>query len=452
MYRRKGYSELLAWKKKSRGKKALMIEGARRVGKSTLVEEFARNEYESHIIVDFSLATDEFKQTFLDTRFDINTFYFYLQAEYNTTLHERRSLVVFDEVQLFPKAREFVKHLVADGRCDIIETGSLISIKENVKDILLPSEEDAMKLHPMDFEEFLWAMNEDELASLIKHCCESKTQLPNDLHRRATRLMREYVLVGGMPQVVQVYEESRNFEETHAEKETILRLYRNDIEKYGKGNAKRIKRVFDQIPRQLAKHEKKFVYSQVEENSRSRDFSSAFTWLKDAATVNICTLCTDPSLGLSLSEDDSTLKCYMADTGLLAADSFSSSKDAIEETYRQVLLGKSRANEGMLIENFVAQQLVAKGHELHFYSKWSPVAAERMEIDFLLVEPDTNAALKPRIAPVEVKSANRYGTRSLHKFQAKFKERTGQGIILHPRQLMFDDDAVRLPLYMVFCL
>lgn len=452
MFYRKGYSELLSWKKKSKGKRALMVEGARRVGKSTLVEEFARNEYETYILVDFSLATDEFKRTFLDTRFDINTFYFYLQAEYATTLLDRKSLIIFDEVQLFPKAREFVKHLVADGRYDIIETGSLVSIKENVKDILLPSEEDSMKLHPMDFEEFLMAMHSEELVELIKHCYNAKKQLPNDLHRRAVRLMREYMLVGGMPQAVQAYENSRNLAEADAEKQTILRLYRNDIEKYGNGYAKRIKRVFDQIPGQLTKHEKKFVYSQVEPNARSRDFVPAFTWLKEAATVNICTLCTDPSLGLSLSEDDSTLKCYMADTGLLSTTTFSNNKETINNTYNQILLGKSKVNEGMLTENFVAQQFAASGHNLHFYSKWSAEAPERMEIDFLLIEPDANSAMKPRISPVEVKSSNRYGTRSLEKFNTKFKDRAGQSFILHPRQLMNEGHRLRLPLYMAFCL
>lgn len=452
MFKRKIYNRLLEWKTQSAGKSAMLIEGARRVGKSTIAQEFARNEYSSYVLVDFTLVSDEFKQVFLDTRTDLDSFFLYLSATYGVTLKERDALVIFDEVQRFPQAREFIKHLVADGRYDYLETGSLISLKANVKDILLPSEEDCLQMSPMDFEEFLWAMGEKPLAQLIRSSYASQTPLPDSLHRKAQRLWNEYALVGGMPQAVDAYRGSRDMAAADKAKRAILRLYRNDIEKYGGSDAKRIKAVFDAIPGLLARHEKKLVYTQVEEGSRARDFMTAFSWLKEASTVNLCTLSTDPSLGLALSEDETTVKCYMADTGLLATEAFSATGDVMPEVYRQVLLGSASVNEGMLTENAVAQQLVASGHELHFYSKWAKQTSERMEIDFLLVRPFPDAAMKPRVTPVEVKSTKRYGIVSLDKFKEKFAERVGERVVLHPRQLEVQGDLLKLPLYMAFCL
>lgn len=422
------------------------------MGKSTIAEEFARNEYSSYVLIDFSIATDEFKRTFLDTRTDLSSFFLYLSATYGVTLKERDTLVIFDEVQLFPPARAFIKHLVADGRYDYLETGSLVSLKTNVKDILLPSEEDAVEMHPMDFEEFLWAMGEDALAEMIRSCCMRRSPLPDALHRKAMRLWNEYTLVGGMPQAVAAYVPNRDMGAADKAKRSILQLYRNDVEKYGRNDSKRIKAVFDAIPGLLSQHEKKVVYSRLAEGARARDFAMAFSWLKEADVANICTSCTDPSLGLALSADDSTLKCYMADTGLLATMSFSAATGPMPEAYRQVLLGEAGINEGMLAENAVAQQFVAAGHELYFYSKWSSEAAERMEIDFLLVRPFADAAGKARVSPVEVKSGKRYTTVSLDKFKAKFGTRVGERYILHPRQLAVESDIVRLPLYMSFCL
>ncbi len=452
MFKRKIYNRLLEWKTQSAGKSAMLIEGARRVGKSTIAQEFARNEYSSYVLVDFTLVSDEFKQVFLDTRTDLDSFFLYLSAAYGVTLKERDALVIFDEVQRFPQAREFIKHLVADGRYDYLETGSLISLKANVKDILLPSEEDCLQMNPMDFEEFLWAMGEKPLAHMIRSSYASQTPLPDSLHRKAQRFWNEYALVGGMPQSVDAYRGSRDMAAADKAKRAILRLYRNDIEKYGGSDAKRIKAVFDAIPGLLARHEKKLVYTQVEEGSRARDFMTAFSWLKEAATVNLCTLSTDPSLGLALSEDETTVKCYMADTGLLATEAFSATGDVMPEVYRQVLLGSASVNEGMLTENAVAQQLVASGHELHFYSKWAKETSERMEIDFLLVRPFPDAAMKPRVTPVEVKSTKRYGIVSLDKFKEKFAGRVGERVVLHPRQLEVQGDLLKLPLYMAFCL
>lgn len=448
MFQRKIYSKLLEWKERSGGSTAMLIEGARRVGKSTVAEEFGKNEYEAYLLVDFTKVTEEFKQTFLDTRNDLDSLFLYLQATFGVALPQRESLVIFDEVQLFPKAREFVKHLVADGRYDYLETGSLVSIKSNTKDILIPSEEESIDMHPMDFEEFLWADGEHALAQLIRRSFDFLEPLPPELHRKASRLWREYLLVGGMPQSVAAYLPSRDMAAADQAKRLILRLYREDIEKYGGLAAKRIKAVFDAIPGQLSKREKKLTYAQVQEGSRARDFVTAFAWMKEAAIVNLCTLCGDPSLGLALSEDDSVVKCYMGDTGLLSTKVFSETDAVMPEVYRQVLLGDEGVNEGMLAENAVAQQLVANGHALHFYAKNSSEKDERMEIDFLLIKPYPDAANKLRVSPVEVKSGKRYTTVSLDKFKRKFGKKVGVEYVLHPKDLRKEGSRMFAPLYM----
>lgn len=452
MFKRKMYDKLLNWKETSQGKSALLIEGARRVGKSTIVEEFAKNEYETYLLIDFSKVTNSFKQTFLDTRTDLNSFFLYLSAEFGAKLIENKTLIIFDEVQLFPQAREFIKHLVADGRYEYIETGSLISIKENVQDILIPSEEESIKMNPMDFDEFLWALGEEALATTIRSSFETLHSLPDSLHRKADRLWREYMLVGGMPQAVEAYQEDRDLAAADRSKRMILNLYRNDIEKYGGTAGKRIKAVFDAIPGQLAKHEKKLVYENIQNGSRARDYVTALIWMKEAATVNLCTLSSDPSLGLALSEDESSVKCYMADTGLLATMAFSSSDNNIPEIYRQVLIGNVEINEGMLMENVVAQQLQANGYPLFFYAKSSAIKEERMEIDFLIVRPFPDAAMKPRVSPIEVKSGKRYSPISLNKFKTKFDKRIGTEYVLHTKQLKAEGNRVFLPLYMSTCL
>lgn len=452
MFKRKAYQRLLRWKKASNGSTAMLIEGARRVGKSTVAQEFAEQEYASYVLVDFTLVTDEFKQTFLDTRLDLDSFFLYLSATFGVTLKERDSLIIFDEVQLFPQAREFIKHLVADGRYDYVETGSLISIKANTKGILIPSEEESMTMTSMDFEEFLWAMGEEPLATVVRQSFNDLKPLPDTLHRKATRLWNEYLLVGGMPQAVAAYAGGKDLAAADRAKSLVLKLYREDIEKYGGMTSKRLKAIFDVIPGQLSKHEKRLVYADVEQGSRSRDYATAFAWFKEAGTVNLCTLCTDPSLGLALSEDESVVKCYMADTGLLASMAFSASDENMPEVYRQVLLGDASVNEGMLVENAVAQQFASSGHDLYFYSKSSTDKDERMEIDFLIIRPFPDAAMKPRVCPVEVKSTKRYSTVSLDKFKTKFGSRVGVEYVVHPKPLMVEGNRARLPLYMAHCL
>lgn len=454
MFRRKAYDLLLKWKRENGGESAMLIEGARRVGKSTLAEEFGKQEYRTHLTIDFSMVDEEFKRAFLDLRTDLDSLFLYLSTYANVRLHERESLVVFDEVQQFPQARELVKHLVADGRYDYLETGSLISIKRNVADIVIPSEEDSIDLDPFDFEEFLWAMEEEMLAEAIRRSFEDKKPLPEALHRKAERLFREYLLVGGMPQAVQEYHDTHDLQNVDRRKRRILRLYQDDIAKYANGEKSRVQAIFAGIPGQLSKHEKRFTLASIDANARSREYDGAFFWLGDARIANICYNATDPGVGLALSQDNTTLKCYMADTGLLVSHAFASNRETPNSLYRDILFGKIEMNEGMLVENCIAQQLHASGHRLFFYSRYSSVAADRMEIDFLVEREYENAAMRMRVSPIEVKSSKRYGTSSLRKYKEKFGKRVGTQFVLHPRPLRIDaeDERLYLPLYMAHLL
>ncbi|WEV46702.1 AAA family ATPase [Bifidobacterium sp. ESL0690] len=449
VFERKAIDRLKRWKTESNGGTAMLIEGARRVGKSTLATEFGRQHYSSCLLVDFSTAPDDVLGYFRDLRNDLDTFFLYLSAFYGVKLHERDSLIIFDEVQLYPKAREAIKQLVADGRYDYVETGSLVSIRENVHDILIPSEEESMRLDPMDFDEFLWALGERPLADAIHTSFAKLTPLPDALHRKATRLFREYMLVGGMPQAVTAYARTHDFGAVDRTKRLILKLYREDIAKHGGTSQLRVTRIFDNLVSQLSKKEKRFNITSLGADARKRDYDDAFFWLSDAFVTNDCFNSTDPGVGLKISEDHSTVKCYMADTGLLVSLALADSDTTDSDVYRDVLLGNVGLNEGMIVENVVAQLLRTSGHRLFFYSRNDRKYAEnRMEIDFLIVEPYKNAAMKARVSPIEVKSGKRYSTVSLNKFKAKFGHEVGTRYILHPKPLSVKDDVVRLPLYM----
>ncbi len=451
MLRRKAYSQLLRWKQEKQGRTAVLLEGARRVGKSTLVEEFGKNEYASCLVIDFYQAPKEIRGYFEEYRADLDTLFLYLQAFYGVDLVERNSLIVFDEVQAYPAARGLIKYLVADGRYDYIETGSLLSIKQNVEGIMIPSEEQAMRLDPFDFEEFLWAMREENLATLIKKQFEALKPLPEALHRKAAGLLREYMLVGGMPRAVAVYAEQRKFAPVDEEKRQILELYRNDVGRFAKGYEFKVMSILDNIPGQLSKHEKKFTLSSLGKSARMRSYEEAFFWLADARIANICYASNDPSVGLCLNMERLSFKCYMADTGLLVTLAFADNDATTEDVYRAVLRGDIGINEGMLVENVVAQMLTASGHKLFFYSS-SGEREDRMEIDFLIARPYANAAGKPRISPIEVKSPRQYSTTSLDRFKQKFGKRIGAQYVLHPKQMKIEGDRIYLPLYMGWCL
>ena len=452
VFKRKIYDEMLEWKRESAGETALLIEGSRRVGKSTIVRHFAEREYKSHLIIDFANTTEDVKSLFQNLG-EIDSFFSHLKILTGKTLHERESVIIFDEVQMCPHARQAIKYLVADGRYDYIETGSLLSIKQNVENIVIPSEEEVLELGPLDFEEFLWAMGEHQLADLIKHQFQMQKPLPDALHCKASGLFREYMLVGGMPKPVDVYAAQRSFEAADREKRRILQLYRNDVSRFARGYEFKVASILDGIPGQLAKHEKKFTLSSISKNARMRTYEEAFFWLADARIANICYAANDPSVGLSLSMEQSSLKCYMADTGLLVSLAFADDSKTAENVYRTVLRGELGINEGMLTENVVAQMLVARGHHLFFYSQSGRTEGEeRMEIDFLIQKPYEDAAGKPRISPIEVKSPRQYGTTSLDRFKKRFGKRIGVQYVLHPKQMKVEQGRVYLPLYMGMCL
>ena len=298
--KRKIYDKLCEWKEKSAGETALMVEGARRVGKSYIVEEFGKNEYRSYLLIDFTLLTEEIRDMFEHDINDMDFFFNRLAAYYGKNLYERDTLIIFDEVQLYPKARQLVKHLVAYGKYDIVETGSLITLKKNVENIVIPSEEDCISMVPLDFEEFLWALGEENSYEYVRTCFEKKTPLGEAVHRKMMHRFREYLLVGGMPQAVNVYLKNKSFEEVDGVKRRILRLYREDVTKFAKGYESRVLSVFDGIPSQLSKHEKKYVFASLRKDARFRDYEDAFIWLDEAKVVNTCFHSTDPNVGLSL--------------------------------------------------------------------------------------------------------------------------------------------------------
>jgi len=302
MLRRKVYGQLLDWKRERNGSTALLIEGARRIGKSYIAELFARNEYESYILIDFSKASPIVKSWFDLYLEDIDTLLENIQLYYRKRLPVRKSLIIFDEVQACPRAREAIKALVADGRFDYIETGSLISIKKNVKGILIPSEEDSIDMYPLDFEEFLWAMGDDMLMPYIRRQF-SEMKPMCEFHRRAMEYFRKYLIVGGMPQAVNAYVESLDFNKVDAVKRQILKLYRNDIRKYADNYETKVTAIFDEIPAQLSRHEKKFRLSSLSDDARMREYEDAFFWLDDARIINCCYNTTEPSMGLRLKDD-----------------------------------------------------------------------------------------------------------------------------------------------------
>lgn len=445
--RRKTYNHLRQWKEKSNGESALLIQGARRVGKSYLVEEFARAEYRSYILIDFNLAGQEIKDLFLYDLGDLNTFFLKLSTLFNTKLYERQSLVIFDEVQLFPRARSAIKYLVADGRYDYMETGSLISIRENVKDILIPSEEDHINMYPMDFEEFLWAVGNETLMDLIETCFKSRKPLGQALHRKAMDLFRQYLIVGGMPQAVQAFAESNDFEKTDRIKRRILNLYREDIRKYARSYEMKVEAIYDEIPSQLKNQNRHFKLASIKEGARFDGYKDALFWLSDAMIVNNCYNSTEPNIGLNLNRDRTLLKCYMGDTGLLVSHAFDEKGIVSEEVYRKLLLDKLEVNMGMIIENAVAQMLTAAGHKLYFYANSSREdVTSRMEIDFLIAK--SKISSRHNISPIEVKSGKNYTLTSLRKFKAKYAEQTHTPYVLYTGDVKEEEGIVYLPLYM----
>ena len=444
---RKTYDSLLRWKNESNGSTAILIKGARRVGKSFLAEQFAKNEYQSYILIDFASPVRGTRRVFENygNKTQLNEFFNQLSVLYSTPLYERNSLIIFDEVQKYPKARELIKYLVEDGRYDYIETGSLISIKKNVKDIIIPSEEQEMQLYPLDFEEFLRAQGDLTTVPFLENAFRNGKPL-GSLLRNVMEKLRTYMLVGGMPQAVVEYINSGNVDRVEQVKRGILSLYQSDIGKYAESYVAEASAVFRSIPEQLAHHDKKIKYSSLEEGDRFSHYRDALFWIEDSMVGNLCMGTDELAVFGEFSIQPSKIKCYMGDTGLLLT--MAAGKNYLRsELYKSFMLGKLAVNQGMLTENLVAQMLTANHHPLRFYERRiiQDGKAKKYEIDFLIQYDN-------RTVPIEVKSVNSQNHPSLDYYRQKFKKESGKGILLTKGDLRTTEDYTFLPLPMAMFL
>lgn len=419
-------------------------------GKSFLAETFAKQEYKSYLLIDFSIVDKNVLDIFENNSHNLDALYQYLSVYYDTVFHERDTLIIFDEIQFYPKVRSLIKHFVKDGRYDFIETGSLISLKQNIKDILIPSEEEVITLYPLDYEEFLWAMKDNISIPLIKEHFDKRKPLGEAIHKKMMHRFKEYILVGGMPQAILKYIETKDFYETDKVKRRILKLYRDDVSKFAHGYEYKVLSIFDEIPSQLSKHEKKFTLASLEKNARLRTYEESFIWLSEAMITNMCFNSTDPNVGFGLSKDRMTLKCYMMDTGLLISHAFKDNSATSDNIYKAILFDKLEINEGMIMENAVAQALRTNGHDLYFYSKYEKGNSENtLEIDFILKE---ETLTKAKVSAVEVKSGKGYAYSSLEKYKKKFSSRINHCYILHTKDIKQEKGYTFLPIYMAMFL
>ena len=438
MFKRKIYEELLEWKKTQSGKTAFLIEGARRIGKSTVAEEFAKNEYRSYILIDFAAVSSDVRMLFDDVS-DLDYLFLQLQLRYSVRLFERESLIVFDEVQLCPCARQAIKQLVKDGRYDYVETGSLISIRKNTANIVIPSEERRVQMRPMDFEEFKWAQGDFATVPLLEQAFKNRTQLGDRLNRKLMRDFRLYMLVGGMPQAIDAYLLTNNLQAVDEVKRAIIDLYEEDFYKISPSGA--LSMLFDAIPAQLAKKASRYQVSSVLSNRQASDILEEIAELKESKAVLVAYHADDPNVGMSSSIDLKKFKLYLADTGLFVTLAFKDSSFTENIVYEKLLADKLPVNLGAVYENVVAQELVSCGKSL-FYHTWPKVGANRSyEIDFFV--PDGK-----KICPIEVKSS-RYKTHaSLDTFGAKYSSRIGDQYLVYTKDLQHDGAVTCIPTYM----
>lgn len=438
MFKRKFYDKLLNWKQESNGRYAVLVEGARRVGKTTLVKEFAKNEYKTYILIDFSSAPIEVVNLFDDLT-DLNYIFMRLQLQYQVELIERNSVIVFDEVQFCPKARQAIKTLVADGRYDYIETGSLISIKKNVEKILIPSEEDKLTMYPMDYEEFCWALGDSVSVPTLKEFYLSGASLGEGINRRIMRYFRLYMLVGGMPQAVDEYIKTNNLHKVDVVKHKILKLYDDDFYKIDPSGKSSI--YFNNIPAQLSKNVSRYQISSVSKNARAKDDLKLISEMSSSKTVLLSYHANDPNVGLSSNIDLTKFKMFLLDTGLFVTLMFKD-KDITENIiYEKLLSNKLPANLGYLYENVVAQTLVANGYEL-FYHTWRNKSTQKnCEIDFLLSKDF-------KICPIEVKSSGYKTHSSLDIFCKKYSSRISKKYLIYTKDYTKENDTIYLPVYL----
>lgn len=438
IFKRKIYEKMLRWKEESNGKTGLLIKGARRVGKSTIVEEFAKREYETYILIDFSNTSREISQLF-DDMSDLNYFFLRLQLLFNTDLHERNSVIIFDEVQLQPLARQAIKHLVKDGRYDYIETGSLISIKKNIKDILIPSEETRLTMYPMDHEEFRWALDDKTTVGLIRTAFENGVSLGNEVHRKLMRDFRLYMLVGGMPQAVNEYIDTNNFSKVDIVKRNILELYEDDFRKIDPSGS--LTALFDAIPAQLSKNASRYRASSIDPRIKSKRASNYIADMVDSLTVNIAYHADDPNVGMSLTKDINRYKLFLSDTGLFVTLAFKD-KDFTENIiYEKLLSDKIATNLGYVYENAVAQMLQTAGNELFYYTFLNETSNHSYEIDFIL-------SRGSKICPVEVKSSGYRTHASIDAFSQKYSERVREKYLIYTKDMQREKDIMMIPAYM----
>jgi len=445
VFKRKIYDEMLEWKRLAHGESALMIEGARRIGKSTIAEEFAKNEYEDYIILDFAQESNDVKRNFEDNVGKLDSFFRNLFLLKEKELKPGKSVIIFDEVQLFPPARQAIKYLVKDGRFDYIETGSLISIKKNVKNILIPSEEYKLKMYPMDFEEFLWANGDTITYSAIKDAFEEIRPLGESIHRKVMEKFRTYMVVGGMPQAVQGFVEGRSYQEIDFIKRNILQLYEDDLAKYDDENYDKASVVFKTIPEQLSNHNSHFKMSVVDKNARYKNYIEAIDFIDQSMMGNVCINVTFPEVALELYADRSKFKLYMGDTGLLITQIMKSSKETDENLYKSLIFDKLGINQGMIIENIVAQMLKCSGHGLYFhefkYQSDGSSKERNYEIDFMTVK-------NKKICPVEVKSSGYKSHKSFDYMLEKYQLKMSDRYIVYTKDLQIVDGITCIPLYM----
>lgn len=439
MFVRKIYKKMLKWKETSNGKTALLIEGARRVGKSTVAREFAKNEYESFILIDFSRASRDVRELFDDVS-DLDYLFLQLQLQYKTDLHQRKSVIIFDEVQLCPNARQAIKVLVEDYRYDYIETGSLISIKKNVKDILIPSEERKISMFPMDYEEFLLATGDKTTYSLLGKCFEAGKGLGEQMNRKLLRSFRLYMLVGGMPQAVSEYIETNNFRKVDEIKRDILSLYEDDFKKIDPTG--RLSMLYDAIPAQLNKNVSRYQTTTILAGESNDKILELIAELKDSRTVLVSYHANDPNVGMSNAKDLSRFKMFLSDTGLFTTLMFKDRDFTENIVYEKLLNDKLSANLGYLYENIVAQILAANGNDLFYHTMFNEISKHNYEVDFLI-------AKKNKICPIEVKSSGYRTHKSLDVFTERYSDRILNRYLVYTKDMSKDQDIFCLPVYMV---
>lgn len=442
IFKRKIYDELLQWKRTDEGRTAVLIQGARRVGKSTIAKEFAENEYETHILVDFAACSVEIRELFNDVS-DLNRIFMRLQLEYSVELKERKSVIIFDEVQLAPKARQAIKYLVKDGRYDYMETGSLISIRKNVRDILIPSEEVKLHMFPMDYEEFRWALGDTATIRLLQGCFHGRTSMGDATNRKLMRDFRLYMLVGGMPQAVAAYLETNNLEKVDSVKRSIITLYEDDFNKIDPtGNASKM---FRQIPAQLTNNANRYLAWSATDGTRNSVLAEIISEIKESMVVNMAYHANDPSAGMALHQDPNKYKMFTGDTGLFVTLAFWDRKFTDNTIYHKLLSDKLSTDLGYVYENVVAQMLKAAGHELYYYTLPTESGKHNYEVDFLIADGD-------KVSPVEVKSSGYKAHTSLDAFCMKFSSRIRNKYLVYTKDLRKDGDVLYLPVYMTMFL